>query len=86
LPHSQTPAAQVPLSPVLVMEQLEPVATQRFEEQQSPLAAHLLPAQHGLLVTPHGLHTLLLLSQDSVVSEQRLPAQQGSPAPPHFRH
>lgn len=85
MPHSQTPAAQLPAKPV-VIEQFEPVATQRFDEQQSPLLEHLLPGQHGLSVRPQGLQTLLELSQASVVSEHWLPVQHGSPAPPHFRH
>jgi hypothetical protein len=46
-----------------------------------------LLAQHGLPVTPHGLHTLAVVSQASVASPHLAPlVQQGSPAPPHFKH
>ena len=87
LPHSQVPALQVPLKPVVIV-QLAPVATQRFDEQQFPAVLHLLPAQHGLPVTPHGrqVEGTMDVSQTLVASVQRLPAQHGSPGPPHFRH
>lgn len=87
LPHSQMLAVQVPAYPV-VMTQAAPGATQRFDEQHAPAELHLLPAQHGLPVTPQGRHVAgaIEVSQTLVVSLQRFPAQHGSPGPPHFRH
>lgn len=87
LPHSQAPAAQVPLYPVVITHEA-PGATHRFEEQQAPAELHLLPGQHGFPVTPQGRQVLgdTEVSQTFVASLQRLPVQHGSPGPPHFRH
>jgi hypothetical protein len=87
LPHSQIPAAQVPLYPV-AMTQVVPGATQRFDEQQAPTELHLLPAQQGLPVTPQGRQVAgaIDVSHTFVASLHRLPVQHGSPGPPHFRH
>ena len=63
-----------------------PVHVVRFDEQQSVAVVHLLPGQHGLPVTLHGRQVFELVSQATDGSPQRLPVQQGSPAPPHLRH
>ena len=87
MPHSQTPLLQVPAVPVAAIEQAVWLATQRLAEQQAVLSVQVLLAQHGLPVTPHGLHTLAVVSQASVASPHLAPlVQQGSPAPPHFKH
>jgi hypothetical protein len=85
-PHSHTPATHMPADDVSGFTQLDAWATQRFDEQQSVAVAHLLPGQHGFPVTPHGRQVFELVSQATDGSPQRLPVQQGSPAPPHFRH
>jgi hypothetical protein len=87
LPHSQSPAAQVPLYPVVITQEA-PGATQRFDEQHAPAELHLLPGQHGFPVTPHGRQVAGAtdVSQTLVVSLHRLPVQHGSPGPPHFKH
>jgi hypothetical protein len=70
------------------MMQAVPGATHRFDEQQLPVVLHLLPAQHGLPVTPQGRQVAgaTEVSQTLVASLHLLPAQHGSPGPPHFRH
>ena len=70
------------------MMQAAPGATHRFDEQQLPVVLHLLPAQQGLPVTPHGRQVGVPTdaSQTFVASLHLLPAQHGSPGPPHFRH
>ena len=72
----------------MVITHVAPGATQRFDEQQAPVALHLLPAQQGLPVTPQGRQVAgeIEVSQTLVLSLHLLPAQQGSPGPPHFRH
>ena len=87
LPHSQTPPLHVPEDPVVGFTQAAVSATQRFDEQHAVLSMHVLLAQHGFPVTPHGRQMLLVVSHDSVLSPHFAPVvQQGSPAPPHFRH
>jgi hypothetical protein len=87
LPHSQTPAAHVPVEPVVVIVQVDPAATQRLEEQQAPAALQgVVPAQQGFPVTPHGRQTPAVVSHTFVGSLHWLPGQQGSPAPPQWRH
>ena len=72
----------------MVITHAVPGATQRFDEQQAPVALHLLPAQQGFPVRPQGRQVAgeIDVSQTFVVSLHLLPAQQGSPGPPHFRH
>lgn len=86
LPHSQTPAAQVPEPPVTDIVQADPAATHRLEEQQAPLSLQVFPAQQGFPVTPHGRQTPALVSHTFPASVHWLPGQQGSPAPPQCRH
>lgn len=86
LPHSQVPATQVPDDDVIGFTHEDIWDTHRFDEQQSVAVLHLLPAQHGLPVTPQGRQVFELVSQTTDGSLHRLPAQHVSPAPPHFRH
>ena len=48
LPHSHTPAAHVPLKPVVAITQLDLAATHRLDEQHAPESVQVFPAQHGL--------------------------------------
>ncbi len=85
-PHSHVPPTQVPDESVVGFTHDDICATHRFDEQQSVAVLHLLPAQQGLPVTPQGRQVFELVSQTTDGSLHRLPVQQVSPAPPHFRH
>jgi len=81
LPGQQGAAAVVVLPGV-------PQTTQRFEPLQTVLAAlHLLPAQQGCPVPPHGTQVpllVLVLLQAVPGSRQTTPlVQQACPVPPH---
>ena len=87
LPHSHTPAAHVPLKPVVAITQLDLAATHRLDEQHAPESVQVFPAQHGLPTTPQGRHTLLEESHAEVASVHFAPlVQHGCPGPPHFKH
>jgi hypothetical protein len=66
--------------------QVPPAATHRFDEQHAPVSLQVLPAQHGLPVTPQGRQTPLLVSHTLLAPVHTLPEQHGSPAPPQCRH